>query len=656
MSESKVKNETESKIKLRACNGARSGNKTKNRTRTLARIGFICVFCIALAFVLVAFPAVSAFSQNAGRNIVPVRVKKTDGSEVNTQLYRASRALLIGVSDYTAGWPDLESIPSELETVEDLLKSQGFSVEKHMNPDARQLKRVFEDFIAKYGYDPEARLLFFFSGHGHTRMDGAKGYLVPADAPNPNKDETGFLQKALSMNQIIAWSRIMEAKHALFLFDSCFSGTVFKAKALPDTPPLITELTTKPVRQFITAGGAGETVPARSVFTPALVDALRYGTGDLNKDGYVSGTELGLYLQDIVPKYASQFPQYGKIVDYNLSRGDFVFLLASGDAGSASAKVNLPQNTKASLDGFLKESEAKRMETEKWEQWQKGRDSDYEKILKIDEDPYLTKERKKEAWKIFLASVSQDNPYSVKDDEMREHSKSRFQYWDNYREEPKKAKLYVKTTPENARVRILNIGPRFQQGMELDPGRYHVETSAEGYETDTEWVSLGEGEEKKLDKKLEKPEKAITLFGESPSQKHASLDPVTTRPKIVERDRHFEKYDTGIVKDTRTGLEWYAGPDKDTNWNEASRWVSNLNIDGGGWRMPTRDELAKLYEKGRGTRNMTPLLEKTGWRVWSGEKKGSPGAWIHSYFFSGLENWTNLDSRSTFRAFAVRSR
>jgi uncharacterized caspase-like protein len=93
-----------------------------------------------------------------------------------------------------------------------------------------------------------------FSGHGHTREKGAKGYLVPADAPNPNKDRVGFLRKALPMNQILAWSRQVEAKHALFLFDSCFSGTVFKAKDLPQQPPHISRATALPVRQYITAG------------------------------------------------------------------------------------------------------------------------------------------------------------------------------------------------------------------------------------------------------------------------------------------------------------------------------------------------------------------------------------------------------------------
>ncbi|MEK8016265.1 MAG: DUF1566 domain-containing protein, partial [Candidatus Parabeggiatoa sp.] len=41
--------------------------------------------------------------------------------------------------------------------------------------------------------------------------------------------------------------------------------------------------------------------------------------------GYVTGQELGLYLWNKVPQHTAQTPQYGKISDYDLSRGDFVF-------------------------------------------------------------------------------------------------------------------------------------------------------------------------------------------------------------------------------------------------------------------------------------------------------------------------------------------
>ena len=182
-------------------------------------------------------------------------------------------------------------------------------------------------------------------------------------------------------------------------------------------------------------------------------------------------------------------------------------------------------------------------------------------------------------------------------------------------------------------MRILNIGPRFRQGMELDPGRYHVEASADGYETRKDWISLGPGEEKKLECRLEKSKETVSLIGETPPN-YASLDPATTRAKIVKRDRHFEKYDNGVVKDTRTGLEWYAGPDKDTNWHEAKKWVSNLTVDDARWRMPDRHELEALYEKGRGHRNMTPTFKNNRLvRMESRKRRKGFSFFLHYRFF-----------------------
>lgn len=275
-----------------------------------------------LALFLLVDVVLVALSIAAAQRGVAV-IKDTSGREVG--FYKNSYALLIGVSDYTAGWPDLESVPGELQAVEKVLRDFGFEVVTHLNPDRQKLEDAIQDFINEYGFDPQNRLLFFFSGHGETRLEGRKGYLVPADAPLPTKDEKEFLKKALPMSQIMAWARLIEAKHVLFLFDSCFSGTVFKQRSLPPVPPHISMLTARPVRQFITAGSAGEAVPANSVFTPAFIDGLAFGLADLDKDGYITGTELGVYLQAKVPLHVRQTPQFGKINDYELSRGDFVF-------------------------------------------------------------------------------------------------------------------------------------------------------------------------------------------------------------------------------------------------------------------------------------------------------------------------------------------
>lgn len=270
-----------------------------------------------------------------------IKIVSTKSKPELIDLYKSSHALLVGVSDYST-WPDLKSIPEELEQLESSLRNQGFTITKVMNPNANELQKAFEDFIKKYGYQERSQLLFFFSGHGFSRKNGKKGYLVPADSPDPNEDEIGFLKRALPMTRIITWSKEIEAKHALFLFDSCFSGTIFKSRALNKIPGHISQKTARPVRQFISSGSAGETVPARSVFAPLFIRAIE-GQGDLNSDGYVTGEELGMYLNKEVMVYETgQTPQYGKIRDPDLDEGDFVFQIASTRGIVPTPKEALP--------------------------------------------------------------------------------------------------------------------------------------------------------------------------------------------------------------------------------------------------------------------------------------------------------------------------
>jgi len=156
----------------------------------------------SLLFLVMLFGMLPQATASATKGI-GMEIKDAGGHKVGG--YAGSYALLIGVSDYSAGWPKLESIPGELTEVERALKSQGFVVEKVLDPNGKTLERSMSDFIDRYGYDPNNRLLFYYSGHGYTRDDGDKGYLVPTDAPDPRRDEKNFLRKALNMNQILAW-------------------------------------------------------------------------------------------------------------------------------------------------------------------------------------------------------------------------------------------------------------------------------------------------------------------------------------------------------------------------------------------------------------------------------------------------------------------
>ena len=125
--------------------------------------------------------------------------------------------------------------------------------------------------------------------------------------------------------------------------------------------------------------------------------------------------------------------------------------------------------------------------------------------------------------------------------------------------------------------------------------------------------------------------------------------------ETVATDRHFVQYNSGVVYDTESGLEWFAGPDRSTSWEEADRWVVGLDKFGGGWRMPIRSELDSLYHVRDGVNNITYLLTNSGYWIWAGQTLNSSSRWIFSFSYGG-EGWNGQPPDDGGRALAVRQR
>ena len=268
-----------------------------------------------------------------------LRVKTADGQEM--ELYRESHALAIGISKYTNGFRNLPGVKQDIEAVQKVLEKHGFHVVVVENPGAHELDEAIRVFIDMYGQAPENRLLIYFCGHGHTEKlayGEEMGYIVPADAAPPQVDKDSFFSKAMTMEMVEIYAKRIQSKHALFLFDSCFSGSIFGAtRAVPE---IISYKTALPVRQFITSGSANETVPDSSLFCKQFILALD-GGADADKDSYVTGTELGEFLQVTVTNYSKgyQHPQYGKIRNRHLDKGDFVFSTRAGTTQDEDAQA-----------------------------------------------------------------------------------------------------------------------------------------------------------------------------------------------------------------------------------------------------------------------------------------------------------------------------
>ncbi len=268
-----------------------------------------------------------------------------NGDGKTVPLYKSSYALLISESKYPGGasrWPPLVHTVEEMDRLAAVLRVQGFRVRRVSDLKSAQLESVIRTFIGDFGWEEDSRILIYFSGHGYTIPGTEYSYVVPIDAPDPT-NKGAFFAKATSLASFDTIARQFPAKHALFIFDSCFSGGIFMNRAGEPRPPAASlpkkdratfflSAGQKPVRQFIAAGGPDQTLPGKSTFLDLMLDILQ-GSLDKTADGYITGRELGEWLEQnlpsYVPKYAPQNPHSDLIRDPNFILGDMVFQVSS---------------------------------------------------------------------------------------------------------------------------------------------------------------------------------------------------------------------------------------------------------------------------------------------------------------------------------------
>ena len=242
--------------------------------------------------------------------------------------YTGSRALVVGINRYQSASP-LEFACNDANAVADILKER-FSFPNDsvsiLQDDKASKEGILSEFVrfANDEVDPDERIIFFFAGHGYTKVGwrGEIGFLVPFD---------GDMQ---DINSLIRWdeltrnAELIRAKHVLFIVDACYGGTAVQRSLPPGSMRFARDMLRRFSRQVLTAGKADQVVAdsggprvGHSVFTGYLLDGLDGAA--VGTDGLLTANKLMAYVYDKVAKdyQSQQTPHYGPLD----GDGDMIF-------------------------------------------------------------------------------------------------------------------------------------------------------------------------------------------------------------------------------------------------------------------------------------------------------------------------------------------
>jgi hypothetical protein len=250
------------------------------------------------------------------------------------QFFRKNYALVIAVDRYRdSSWAQLSSAQKGAEAVARFLSAHGYEVASLYNDRATKTGILAGlDRLARLS-GPDDRALVYFAGHGYTVSLPAadEGFLVPFNGTTSERT-------LVSMRELGQRSARIRARHQLYLVDSCYSGLAWTGgvKANHLDPTHIQMLAAGKARQVITAGRKDQRVTdtgpdGYSLFTGALLRGLA-GRADLNKDGYITVSELGAYL-DTCGSNRFQNPTIGSL--RGQTNGEFFFEIGKSIEGSS---------------------------------------------------------------------------------------------------------------------------------------------------------------------------------------------------------------------------------------------------------------------------------------------------------------------------------
>lgn len=215
-------------------------------------------------------------------------------------------ALLIGVSEYEPGLNPLPESAKDVEAMQQVLQQSemgGFDEVRTLpNPDPLAMQEAIETLFSGRVKDDLA--LLFFSGHG-VKDDSGRLYFATRIT---RKNSRGELVKATAVpasfvHEIMSNSR---SRRQVVILDCCFSGAFAEGLSAKDDGSVDVKnqlggegravLTSSTATQY----SFEQQGSALSIYTRYIVEGIRTGAADKDKDGVISVDDLHEYAKEKV--------------------------------------------------------------------------------------------------------------------------------------------------------------------------------------------------------------------------------------------------------------------------------------------------------------------------------------------------------------------
>ena len=345
-------------------------------------------------------------------------------------------AFVLGNADYKNS--PLHNSVNDARDISNMLKKLGFEVIFRENANQKNIERVirkFEKKLKKGGVG-----LFYYAGHG-VQVNGIN-YLIPIDAEI--YQETDIKYEAVHVGRVLDAMHNAENRLNIVVLDACRDNpfarsfrSVNQGLARMDAPTgTIIAYSTSP--GSVASDGSGRNsvytkyflryvaVPDLSVeniFKKVRIEVIK---NTFNKQvPWESSSLTGDFFFSVkkkLPKKQINKPKNKLVPSENSKYSSFLDVQPEVEESTKNSGIN--------YDSIIQNRE--KLKT-KWDKRQVKMEDTFAKYMEYDKSFMLIPEEKSNVWKAFLVTFKVNNPYSEKDEALKNIATEKYHYWKKYK-------------------------------------------------------------------------------------------------------------------------------------------------------------------------------------------------------------------------------